>query len=103
MAIPGGPIRMDGDDLADFDSHDFRGFLGRCLALWLSLASPNDKGASDPQERRGVLDHNLKRSQSPCGHEVHRCRPLLDSGMNNVDIADLARSDGAVQELALAL
>ena len=65
MAIPGGRKRTDGEDLADFDSHDFRGFLGRRLALRLSLASPNDERASDPQERRRVLDHNLKRSQSP--------------------------------------
>src|ERR1700759_3606873 len=60
VAISGGWIRTHGEDLADFDSHDFRGFLGRLLALRLSLATPHDKRAPDPQERCRVLDHNLQ-------------------------------------------
>src|SRR6476620_4274469 len=89
VAIPGGRKRTDGEDLADFDPDDFRGFLGCSLPLRLSLAAPNDERASDPQERCRVFDHNVKRSQSPGGDEVHRRRPLLDSGVDDLDVAQL--------------
>ena len=102
MAVAGGRVRLHRANLASSDSDDFRGFRGRSLTHRLSLAPPDDERTSDLHDRCGVLNHNLKRSQSPCRDHVHRCVPLLDSGVDDLDIAEIACPHGALYELALA-
>src|SRR5690242_9423970 len=72
MAVPGTRVRLHRTDLADFDSEYLGGFFGGLLSLQVTLAAPHDQRATDPEHRRRVLDHNLKRSQSPGGDDIHR-------------------------------
>ena len=103
MAVAGAWIRLHSLYLADVDSEDLGGFLGRLLSYRVTLAAPHHQRAADPKQRGRVLDYNLKRSQSSGGDDVNRRRPLFDSGINDFDIAQIALPDGAVQELALTL
>jgi len=102
VTVTGRPIWMHGTDVTDFDSQDFRGFFCCRLALWIALTTPGNKRSPDSKEGSRVLNHNLKRSQSPCGDEVHGCGPLLNPSVHDLDIAEIAGSDASPQELALA-
>src|SRR5947208_2944770 len=102
MAVASARIRLHRADLPNFDSHDLGGFRGGILGLWVALAAPYGQRASHPQDWRCVLNHNLERSQSPCCHEVHGRHPLLDSGVDYLDVGQPAPSDRPLQELALA-
>ena len=90
-----------GTDFADFDSDDFRGIYGGRLGFWIAVTAPGDERPSDLEKRSRVLNHNLKRSQSPGGDEADGPAPLLNPGVDDLDIGEIAGSNGSSQELAL--
>ncbi|HEY2770986.1 MAG TPA: hypothetical protein VGI87_10475 [Solirubrobacteraceae bacterium] len=69
MEVPvlGARIGLDVDGLEHLESELVRRYLRRALAAWVTPATPRDKGASDLQQRRGVLrNHAERRERARC-------------------------------------
>jgi 4-aminobutyrate aminotransferase-like enzyme len=71
MTIARTAIWLHRPDLADLDPQHFSRLRGCGLGLVIALSAPHQQRAADPKKRRGVLNNNLERSQSPGRNEVH--------------------------------
>src|SRR3954453_4741808 len=68
-------------------------------------ALPRDKRAPEGQERRRVFEEDPQWGERPCGDDVLAREPLVPGfgpPGNDLDVVELERSSGALEERALA-
>jgi hypothetical protein len=98
-------VRPDPSYVLSAKSQQIDRFCRSILGLRVSPAPPHDQLPTNPEQRRSILDHNLKWSHSSGQNGVEggpTSRPILDSGIHDVDVLKSALLGRSGDERALA-
>lgn len=105
MAVLCVRIRLHRDNLARFEAHRGGGTSGGGLGRRIPLATPNDERSAEDEQRGGVLDNHLERSEGSSRDQVegfNSVGPVFGAGVDGAGVRDAAYGDRPLQEGALA-
>lgn len=107
MALPRALERPHGDRISWLEAESLGGVGSRELLRRIARALPRNQSATEPEQRRGVLDQHGQCRERPGGDDVVSPLPLVEgpllgSGWNRSGIGEAGTGGEASDDLALA-